>query len=70
MAKAEKVVIETRVHLDISMSEAEALRELFCFVAGDPRGRRGLVDNVAKALNEAGVYPEVEAVCEGKVTFL
>jgi len=58
-AKTETVVVG--VTLELSLEEATALADIMQSIGGHPlRTRRGLTDNVAQALREAGVL----AVCE------
>lgn len=50
-----QVVMEERVVLEISREEAQALYDLTGRIGGHPKtSRRGLTDNIGRALNEAG----------------
>lgn len=51
----EPPITEQRVILDLSLEEAQAVKDVFYRVGGHPSSRRGLIDKVTDALAEAGI---------------
>ena len=56
-----ETVEQTGITLDLTMAEADVLREIFAKIGGDPDGRRRLVENMCRALEAGGANYEFRA---------
>lgn len=68
MAKASATQAERIITLELTEAEATAVATVFDYVGGSPKYRRGLIDQVRKALNRVGIEAKDEDDVSGAVT--